>query len=121
MPIETFFNFSRFLQDTCVKGEVSRDFLPLFFFHESNPSGPLINRLKWFFLKIRLCESFEFFCECLSENEFLSKTIFACFLGAQMASIHEIKNGKKSRDTAPFKWRKNCENTLKPMIYGSKQ
>ena len=30
-------------------------FLNIFlaFFHESNPSGPLINRLKWFFLKIR--------------------------------------------------------------------
>ena len=30
------------------KGAVSRDFRPLFF-HESNPSGPLINRLKCFF------------------------------------------------------------------------
>ena len=36
-----------------LQGAVSRDFLPLFFFHESNPSGPLINRLKYFFLKIR--------------------------------------------------------------------
>ena len=42
------------LQD--LKGAVSRDFQPLFFFHESNPSGPLINRLKWFFLKIRFRE-----------------------------------------------------------------
>ena len=28
----------------------------LYFFHESNPSGPLINRLKWFCLKIRFRE-----------------------------------------------------------------
>ena len=35
-----------------VKGAVSRDFRPIFF-HKSNPSGPLINKLKWFFLKIR--------------------------------------------------------------------
>ena len=46
-----------FLQDyipylIIFKGAVSRDFKN-FFFHESNPSGPLINSLKWFFLKIR--------------------------------------------------------------------
>ena len=43
------------------------------------------------------------FREYLRENEFLSKTILACLSGAQMASIHEIKNGKKSRDTAPLR------------------
>ena len=39
------------------------------------------------------------------ENELLSKTFLACLAclsGAQMASIHEIKNTKKSRDTAPL-------------------
>ena len=39
----------------------------------------------------------------LRENEFLSKTILACLLEAQMALIHEIKNGEKYRDTAPLK------------------
>ena len=34
------------------KEAVSRDFRPLFF-HELNPSGPLMIRLNWFFLKIR--------------------------------------------------------------------
>ena len=33
------------------------------------------------------------FREYLHENEFLSKTILAYLSGAQMASIHEIKNG----------------------------
>ena len=42
------------------------------------------------------------FCEFLRENKLLSKTILACLSGAQMASIHEIKNAKKSRDTAPL-------------------
>ena len=28
-------------------------FFVIFLFHESKPSGPLINRLKWFCLKIR--------------------------------------------------------------------
>ena len=42
------------------------------------------------------------FREFLRENELLSKTILACLSGAQMASIHEIKNAKKSRDTAPL-------------------
>ena len=46
---------------------------------------------------------FEYFPK-IRENEFLSKTILACLLGAQMDSIHEIKNAKKSRDTAPL----NC-------------
>ena len=32
---------------------VSQDFLH--YLHESNPPGPLINRLKWFFRKIRFC------------------------------------------------------------------
>ena len=34
-----------------LKGQCHEIF-DLYFFHESNPSGPLINRLKWFFLKI---------------------------------------------------------------------
>ena len=33
-------------------GSVTR-FVGIFLSHESNPSGPLINRLKWFCLKIR--------------------------------------------------------------------
>ena len=41
------------------------------------------------------------FHEYLRENEFLSKTIFVCLSGAQMGSIHEIKNIRQSRDTAP--------------------
>ena len=41
-----------------LKGQCHEIF-DLYFFHESNPSGPLINRLKWFFLKI--CFRVEFF------------------------------------------------------------
>ena len=41
-----------------LKGAVSRDVLPFFLFHEKKPSGPLINRLKWFCLKIRFHEIF---------------------------------------------------------------
>ena len=44
----------------------------------------------------------QIFREYLRENEFLSKTILVCLSGAQMASIHEIKNAKKSHDTAPL-------------------
>ena len=32
------------------------------------------------------------FREYMRENEFLSKTIFACLSGAKMSSIYEIKN-----------------------------
>ena len=35
------------------KVAVSQDFLAFFLFHESNPSGPLIHRLKWFPFKVR--------------------------------------------------------------------
>ena len=42
-----------FLHCLYVKGSVSRDFRPIFFFHESNPAGPLINRLKCFQLFFR--------------------------------------------------------------------
>ena len=48
------------------KGGVSRDFRPQFFFHKSNPSGPLINRLKWFFIKIRFREDIWIFFEKLA-------------------------------------------------------
>ena len=44
-------------------GAVSRDFLEFFLFHESKPSGPLINRLKWFCLKVcfhgEICKKFD--------------------------------------------------------------
>ena len=53
------------------------------------------------------------FREFLCENELLSKTILACLSGAQMASIHEIKNAKKSRDTAPLK---GCFQNI--LVYG---
>ena len=36
-----------------LKGSVSRDFRPPVFFHDSNPSGPLINRLKYFRIRFR--------------------------------------------------------------------
>ena len=43
---------------TALKGQCHETFWH--FFHESNLSGPLLNRLKWFFLKIRfrgdICE-----------------------------------------------------------------
>ena len=42
-----------------LKGAVSRDLLE--FFHESNPPGSLINRLKWFCRKIRFREDFRIF------------------------------------------------------------
>ena len=57
---------------TNFKGAVSRDFRPQFFFHESNPSGPLISRLKWFFLKLRFREDIRIFREYLCEAELLS-------------------------------------------------
>ena len=38
-----------------LKGQCHKIF-DLYFFHESNPSGPRINRLKWFFLKICIRE-----------------------------------------------------------------
>ena len=44
---------------TALKVAVSRDFWP-FLFHESNPSGPLINRLKCVFKKFVFAEIFEF-------------------------------------------------------------
>ena len=31
-----------------LKRSVSRDFRLIYFFHDSNPSGPLINRVKYF-------------------------------------------------------------------------
>ena len=42
--------------DLLLKGEVSRDFLSFFLFHESKLSGPRICRLKWFYLEIRFRE-----------------------------------------------------------------
>ena len=42
--------------DECsLKGQCHEIFV-IFLFHESKPSGPLINRLKWFCLKIRVRE-----------------------------------------------------------------
>ena len=38
---------------SCFKGSVSRDFRPPFFVHDSNPSRPLINRLKYFRIRCR--------------------------------------------------------------------
>ena len=62
----------------------------------------MINRLKWFFLKILFSEDIQIFREYLRENELLSKTILAFLPGAQMASIHEIKKCQKNPDTAPL-------------------
>ena len=44
---------------------MSRDFLAFFLFHKSNPSGPLINKYKWFLLKIRFREDIRV---CSSKN-----------------------------------------------------
>ena len=42
-------NLTKFL----LQGSVSRDFRPPVFFHDLNPSGPLINRLKYFRIRFR--------------------------------------------------------------------
>ena len=46
--------------------EQCHEIFDLYFFHEWklwNPSGPLINRLKQFFLQIRFCEDIQSFCQ----------------------------------------------------------
>ena len=43
-----------------------------------------------------LVKKFEYLCE----NEFLREIILTCLSEAHMLWIHEIKNAKKSRDTA---------------------
>ena len=81
----------------------------LYFFHESNPPGPLINRLKWFCLKIHFREDIQIqnskfkvrlcavsHCDCaghvfreyLRENEFFRDTILDCLSGTQMGWIN---------------------------------
>ena len=72
-----------------VKGAVSRDLLAFFYFMNRSHLGPLINRLKWFCLKIRFRGDIREKFEYLRENEFLRKTILACLSGDQMGSINE--------------------------------
>ena len=57
-------------------------------------------------VSLREIEFFELKIEHLRENEFLRETILNCLLGAQMGWINEIKNAKKSRDTANLSERK---------------
>ena len=68
----------------------------IFLFHESKPSGPLINRLKWFCLKIRFRGNIREKFEYLRENEFFRKTVLACLSEDQMGLIHEKKRSKIS-------------------------
>ena len=51
-----FFTEIHIIPGVVIKWAVSRDFCHFFLFHESKPLGPLINRLKWFCLKIHFCE-----------------------------------------------------------------
>ena len=48
-----FFLFIYLWISISLKGQCHEIFNLNFFLHKSNPSGPQINRLKWFFLKIR--------------------------------------------------------------------
>ena len=48
-----------------------------------------------------------------SRKRILSKPVQPFYQGAQMASIHEIKNYKKSRDTTPLKQRVGWLRTTK--------
>ena len=48
------------------------------FFYETNPSGTLINRLKWFSWKIFFCEEICKICESAQANTARSQTIFIC-------------------------------------------
>ena len=45
------------------------------FFPESNPSGTLINRLKWFFVKISFYEDIRFFFAKLANFKKLTKML----------------------------------------------
>ena len=56
------------------KVEVSQDFWH-FLFHESNPSGPLINRLKWFSLKISFRGDIREISDSMQANTVKSQTL----------------------------------------------
>ena len=44
-----------------IKGSVSRDFRPSVFFHDSYPSGPLINRVKYFRIRFQFRPDIQIF------------------------------------------------------------
>ena len=66
-PFHPFHVTGACLKKSCVllfcshfKGSVSRDFRPPISSHDWNPSGPLINRVKYFEFGFNLAEIFEF-------------------------------------------------------------
>ena len=66
----------------------------VWYFPRIDPFGPLINGLKWFCWKNRICGDIRKIKKSyIRENKSLSKTVLVCLSGAQVNLIHE-KNFK---------------------------
>ena len=63
----------------CIKGSVSRDFWPPFF-HDSNPSSPLINRLKYFQMQFWFCWDFRIFKKLRSVHHTAESSSAVCII-----------------------------------------
>ena len=86
---------------------VRHEVFDLCIFPDSNPSGPLINRLKYFSNLFLIspdgCDVLHnFVIEYLSEIKPEFENTLLCLSGAQMGSNQEKNGGLKSRDTLPL-------------------
>ena len=123
---------------TCpvLKG-VCHEIFDLHFFHDMNPSGPLINRLKYFRIwfqfhrNIQIFEHSKLFClrgvllnrrdkitnnfliKYLGEIEIGFENTLACLSWAQMGLNHEKNGSWKSHDTLPLKESRTVGKTNK--------
>ena len=59
--------YCTYLTNYFITVAVSQDFLN-YLFHESNPSGPLINRLKWFYFKVYFHGNIRKICDSVEAN-----------------------------------------------------
>ena len=89
------------------KSHVSRDFRPLFVFYDLNPSGPLINRIKYFWIRFRFHWDIQIFKKLLSVHHTAESSSAVCIIprsqaprcasypGVRLRSVHHITESWK--------------------------
>ena len=109
------------------KSHVSRDFRPLFVFYDLNPSGPLINRIKYFWIRFRFHWDIQIFKKPLSVHHTAESSSAVCIIprsqaprcasypAVRLRSVHHITESwkkvyKKTSQSASYQESDWCES-----------
>ena len=96
-----------------LKKSVSQDFRPPIFFHDLNPSGPLIKRLKYFGIRFQFCQDIQIFKKLCGVHPTAESELAVCIIPQSRApgcAFYHGVNFRGVQNTAESKYTLRSQN-----------